>query len=78
MKQSAYKTLIQNKYQEITKYELQLTPDQFKTFADTAITFKSGETILNMWEKYLKDGSSDIQGFFEYCVDVYLEDDDGK
>ena len=74
MKPAEYRTLIINKYTEITKSKYwYLTDDQFKLFADTAITFKSGETVLNMWEKWLKTGATDIQGFFEYCLDVYLE-----
>lgn len=72
MTPQAYKTIIQNKYHEITKQEIQLSDEQFKCFSDTARTFGSGKTILDMWEKFLNDGSTDIQEFFEYCVDVYL------
>lgn len=74
MKQAQYKTLLINKYLEITKSNYWVLSDEdFKLFADTAITFKSGETVLNLWEKYLKGGDMDVKGFFEFCLDVYME-----
>ena len=68
-----YKQLIKDKYKEITNEELYLTPHAFEMFASMARTFESGNLVLSNWEKFLKDGDTNITDFIDYMVDVYYE-----
>ena len=68
-----YKTIIQNKYQEITKQEIELTDEQFDSFCGMAKSFGSGQIILDHFEKYLKEENTDINGFINFMVEMYLE-----